>query len=92
MSFLCYLNTMSSHIMRGVLTRLYTASLNVAKKNDCRYYPKIKQDVRSMTDDEVESAITETISFLEAPEYSHIMFRYYNKYYKKSKNKISVDK
>lgn len=74
---------MSSTVMRSVLTRLYSASINVAKKNDCRYYPKIKQDVRSMTDDEVESAIRETISFLEAPEYSHIMFRYHNKYYNK---------
>lgn len=73
------LNTMSSTVMRSVLTRLYTASINVAKKNDCRYYPKIKQDVRSMTDDEVESAIRETISFLEAPEYSYIMFRFHNK-------------
>lgn len=68
---------MNPSYVRSILTRLNTASLHVAHKNKDKFYPKLPKKVDDMTDDEVKDSIRDIIHYLQAPEYSHIVFRHY---------------
>ena len=69
---------MNSQYARSICKRLYIASLNVAKKKQCIHHPRI-DDISKMTDSEVDLAIQNMILFLQAPEWSYIMFRHVKK-------------
>jgi len=61
--------------VRSLLSRLNLATTHVANKTNNKYYPKLPSNVESMTDDEVKYTIGRMIHFLQAPEYSYMMFR-----------------
>lgn len=65
---------MSSQYARYICKRLYTATLNVAKKQHCINHPRVN-DISKMTDSEVDLAIRNMILFLQVPEWSYIMFK-----------------
>jgi hypothetical protein len=49
----------------------------VANKNKDKFYPKLPKKVDDMSEDEVKISIRDMIHYLQAPEYSHIVFRHY---------------
>lgn len=66
---------MNAAYVRSVLSRLNLATLHVANKNKDRFYPKLPDKVDSLSDDEVKQTIGRMIHYLQAPEWSHMLFR-----------------
>lgn len=66
---------MNPAYVRSVLSRLNLATAHVAHKNKDKFYPKIPGNIDNLSDDEIKYSINRMIHYLEAPEYSYIIFR-----------------
>jgi len=66
---------MNPTYVRSVLSRLNSATSYVANKNKDRFYPRLPNNVDSMTDDQIKHTINQMILYLQAPEFSFMMFR-----------------
>ena len=66
---------MNPTYVRSLLSRLNLATAHVANKTKNKYYPKLHSNVENMTDEEVKYTIGRMIHFLQAPEYSYMIFR-----------------
>jgi hypothetical protein len=69
---------MNASYVRSVLSRLNTATLYVANQNSHKYFPKLTTPVEEMNDTEIKESIKNMIMYLQAPEYSFMMFRHKN--------------
>lgn len=61
--------------VRSVLSRLNIATTYVANKNKDRFYPRLPESINAMSDEQVKHSIKQMILYLQAPEYSFMMFR-----------------
>lgn len=66
---------MNAAYVRSLLSRLNLATLHVANKNKHKFYPKLPDKVDMLSDDEVKYSIGRMIHYLQAPEFSYMMFR-----------------
>jgi hypothetical protein len=66
---------MNAAYVRSLLSRLNLATLHVANKNKDRFYPKLPDKVDNLSDDQVKQSIGRMIHYLQAPEFSYMMFR-----------------
>ena len=66
---------MNPSYVRSVLSRLNLATAHVANKNKDKFYPRLSRDIDNLSDDEVMYSISRMIHYLQAPEYSYIIFR-----------------
>ena len=69
---------MNASYVRSVLARLNTATLYVANRNSHKYFPKLTDPIENMNDTEIKESIKNMIMYLQAPEYSFMMFRHKN--------------
>ena len=68
---------MNPSYVRSILTRLNIATVHVANRNKDKFYPKLKKPVDNMSNNEVKDSIRDMIHYLQAPEYSYLVFRHY---------------
>lgn len=68
---------MNPTYVRSVLSRLNSATSYVANKNKDKFYPRLSNNVDSMTEDQIKHTINQMILYLQAPEFSFMMFRDY---------------
>ena len=68
--------TMNASYVRSVLSRLNTATTYVANQNSHKYFPKLTSPVEQMNETEIKDSIKNMIMYLQAPEYSFMMFRH----------------
>ena len=66
---------MNAAYVRSLLSRLNLATLHVANKNKDKFYPKLPGEVNTLSDEEVKQNIGRMIHYLQAPEFSYMMFR-----------------
>lgn len=67
---------MNAAYVRSLLSRLNLATLHVANKNKDKFYPKLPDKVDKLSDDQVKQSIGRMIHYLQAPEFSYMMFRH----------------
>jgi hypothetical protein len=67
---------MNPTYVRSLLSRLKLATVHVAKQNNHKFYPKISGKIDNLSDDEVMYSINRMILYLQAPEYSYMIFRH----------------
>ena len=66
---------MNPTYVRSILSRLNRATTHVAIKNKNKFYPKLPGSIDNLSDDEVKYSINRMIHYLQAPEYSYMIFR-----------------
>lgn len=67
---------MNASYVKSILGRLNIATTYVAKRNNDKFYPKLNREIKDMSDGEIKESIQNMIMYLQAPEYSFMMFRY----------------